>query len=242
MGWISRGAGATGLSLLAAAAACGGSSSQPDGSDDGGADATMQDDGPAGEGSPAEGGRFGPLTCTTPGAYDTSNGGACGVERWSIKTGTDSAAGGVALTPTPTTVPDLVKLSGPTATSSTPRAPPVESTLYALVDVTIQRVKLETDSDYHIVVNQGGSTMITEVPFPMCIKGASPWECAITRARAAIDAKYHPNMNGTDVNDVATIVGVGFWDYEHGQTGAAPNNIELHPVLAVCFGAGCSPY
>jgi hypothetical protein len=28
-----------------------------------------------------------------------------------------------------------------------------------------------------------------------------------------------------------TIVGVGFWDAKHGQTGIAPNGIELHPVL-----------
>lgn len=34
----------------------------------------------------------------------------------------------------------------------------------------------------------------------------------------------------------ATITGVGFFDRAHGQTGAAANVIELHPVLAVVFG------
>jgi hypothetical protein len=29
-----------------------------------------------------------------------------------------------------------------------------------------------------------------------------------------------------------TITGVGFWDILHGQTGVAPNGIELHPVLS----------
>jgi hypothetical protein len=29
----------------------------------------------------------------------------------------------------------------------------------------------------------------------------------------------------------ATITGVGFFDLLHGQTGVAPNGIELHPVL-----------
>ena len=29
----------------------------------------------------------------------------------------------------------------------------------------------------------------------------------------------------------ATIRGVGFFDFLHGQTGVAPNGIELHPVL-----------
>jgi hypothetical protein len=34
----------------------------------------------------------------------------------------------------------------------------------------------------------------------------------------------------------ATITGVGFFDRAHGQTGAAANVIELHPVLAITFG------
>jgi hypothetical protein len=29
----------------------------------------------------------------------------------------------------------------------------------------------------------------------------------------------------------ARVVGVAFFDYNHGQTGVAPNAIELHPVL-----------
>jgi hypothetical protein len=32
-----------------------------------------------------------------------------------------------------------------------------------------------------------------------------------------------------------TITGVGFFDFPHTQTGAAPNQIELHPVLKVVF-------
>ena len=33
----------------------------------------------------------------------------------------------------------------------------------------------------------------------------------------------------------ATITGVGFFDRAHGATGAAPNVIELHPVLSITF-------
>jgi len=29
----------------------------------------------------------------------------------------------------------------------------------------------------------------------------------------------------------ARVVGVAFFDYDHGQTGVAPNAIEFHPVL-----------
>jgi hypothetical protein len=30
----------------------------------------------------------------------------------------------------------------------------------------------------------------------------------------------------------ASVTGVAFFDFHHGQTGVAPNAIELHPILA----------
>jgi hypothetical protein len=30
----------------------------------------------------------------------------------------------------------------------------------------------------------------------------------------------------------AQVTGVAFFDFKHGQTGVAPNAIELHPILA----------
>jgi hypothetical protein len=36
-----------------------------------------------------------------------------------------------------------------------------------------------------------------------------------------------PNQNECN----ATITGVGFFDIVHGQSGVAPNGIELHPAL-----------
>ena len=35
----------------------------------------------------------------------------------------------------------------------------------------------------------------------------------------------------TDLSGRANIAGVGFFDMPYGQTGIAPNAIELHPVL-----------
>ncbi len=45
---------------------------------------------------------------------------------------------------------------------------------------------------------------------------------------------------------VGTVIGVGLFDtYELTSctlpAGFAPNGIELHPVLAICFGQGCDP-
>ena len=39
---------------------------------------------------------------------------------------------------------------------------------------------------------------------------------------------------------VAEIAGVGFWDFPHGQDGAARNYAELHPVTRIKFIAGCA--
>src|SRR6059036_1361944 len=35
-----------------------------------------------------------------------------------------------------------------------------------------------------------------------------------------------------------TVTGVGFFDFLHGQTGVAPNGIELHPVLGFALVSG----
>ena len=42
----------------------------------------------------------------------------------------------------------------------------------------------------------------------------------------------------TNLSGTATLTGVGFFDELHGQTGVAPNGIELHPVLS--FSGSCS--
>ena len=179
----------------------------------------------------------GPLTCPSPGSY-TKNGGGCGSERWDIKTGIDNGASGVSLVPEPTTIAQLVAIAA--AGGGAVRSAPVEKTVWELRDVTLSMIKLETDSDYHIVLSDGPRTMIVEIPYPTCATG-SAWTCFLSRARGTIDAKL--NVGTTPQYPALTVSmwGVGFFDYNHSQTGVAPNAIELHPVLQICFGKGCSP-
>lgn len=40
----------------------------------------------------------------------------------------------------------------------------------------------------------------------------------------------------TELKGKVVIEGVGFWGEIHGQTGVAPNGIELHPVLSFSSG------
>jgi hypothetical protein len=193
-----------------------------------------------------DGGFSGPLTCASPGNYAANCACACGVERWSIKTGSDSASGGVSLLPTLTTIGQLVSIAPPSPfpSSGTPRVSGAETTAFALKDVRLVFARLEDDSDYHLVLSDGTNTMITEVPYPKCVSGG-PWGCLISRARAAVEANIGVSNlmldMGHDHNVIVSVVGVGFWDPEHGQFGVAPNNLELHAILAICFGQGCDP-
>jgi hypothetical protein len=64
-------------------------------------------------------------------------------------------------------------------------------------------------------------------------------------ARSALTKAYGqapgPSSDFADLKGTATVTGVGFFDVKHStpQTGVAPNNIELHPVLRLS-GASCS--
>jgi hypothetical protein len=49
-----------------------------------------------------------------------------------------------------------------------------------------------------------------------------------------------PTSSWQSLGAVVLISGVGFWDFPHGQTGAARNYAELHPVTGIRFISGCA--
>src|SRR2546426_9253541 len=78
---------------------------------------------------------------------------SCGVFRWSVKTGTDGAAGSVnQSSTTPTTISTQRAIPAPLYLPSNSRVSPVETTVYS-IDATITEFALEADSDYHVVVS-----------------------------------------------------------------------------------------
>jgi hypothetical protein len=167
----------------------------------------------------------------------------CGAYRWSVKTGADPDVGSVNPLPKLTTIANLVGLSAPATTPSNGRVSPVETTIYEIRNVTMTYIRMaDDDSDYHHVITDGTHTTIIETPFPGCVNNSSPWLCRITRARAVDDARYAPTINAQFPDVPVSVVGIGFWDELHGQVGVAPNGIELHPILAICYGQDCDPY
>jgi hypothetical protein len=168
--------------------------------------------------------------------------GSCGVERWSVKTGTDADAH-LVNTGTASTTSVATMVSWPAQSSPPPnnRISPYETTVWQ-VSVTLVEYKLESDSDYHLVINDGsGHSMIGEIPDPACVGSSSPFASFIASSRATFDSHYTPNGGFQAANVPVTLTGVGMFDFPHGQTGAAPNQIELHPILSVNFGGPTPP-
>ena len=163
----------------------------------------------------------------------------CGVERWAIKTGTDAGASQVDLQhPKNATIADLIALPAPKPLPTT-RVTPTETTVF-VVNATLSDYKFEGgshgDSDYHLVLEDDqGNTMIAEIPSPSCVGSNSPFATQIASARAAFDAKLAAGSSFQTADVPVQITGVGMFDFPHGQHGAAPNVIELHPVLKIVF-------
>jgi hypothetical protein len=172
-------------------------------------------------------------------AVPTSLFAQCGVERWSVKTGTDADVGLVNLnSSTNTTIAALRAPAAPNPIPANNRVSPWETTEWVL-NATLTQYKLESDSDYHLVLKDaGGLTMIVEIPSPSCVGAGSPFLAGITNARNEFNARFTATTSFQTANIPVQIKGVGMFDFLHGQTGVAPNGIELHPVLDIIFNPG----
>ena len=129
-------------------------------------------------------------------------------------------------------------LPSPGSLPADARIAPTELTTYA-VTANVVKFKLEDDRDIHVVIsdlNDPAQTMIVEFPDAANCDGASTSTHAaeMKAARSALTATYgNPSSSGfRNLSGTATFVGVGFFDFKHGQTGVAPNAIELHPVIS----------
>jgi hypothetical protein len=140
----------------------------------------------------------------------------CGIERWTVKTLQDRPR---LLPPQQTTIHYLVTRAPP---HPLPAARlPFERHIFTVLAAVVL-VRPELDRDLHLVLRSGRDQMIAEAPLPACTARAFPLrrrQMATARAAVRVCAR-------------ARITGVAFFDFDHGQTGVAPNAIELHPILA----------
>lgn len=207
------------------------------------------------------------FACVSLGAACSAFAQCGGQERWAVKDGTDPSAGQVDFTNVQTkTIGDLVGIQHapiPDRGDETTRLVPDETNVVK-VQAHLMQWKMETDSDYHLVLTddteeftQGrgrasGHSVIGEIPDPNCLSGShdefgtsSPFlsigdgSMGISAARTQLENQF-PNADlSGGWNDaggtMVEVVGVTFFDPAHGQTGRAPNNLEIHPIVSIKF-------
>jgi hypothetical protein len=154
---------------------------------------------------------------------------ACGLELWSLKTLSDPQRRLVNLHPRNTTVAAINALPMPHPT------PRTRNTVYERrawrVKAQIVSFKLEDDSDIHLILYWAGRYMIAELPSAACLPRTTRDRRAIVAARATFVRRCgFPTSDRQPLGAVAYVSGVGFWDVPHGQTAAARNYAELHPL------------
>ena len=179
-------------------------------------------------------------------------------ERWAVKTGADADAQALmGQAPTPSTIADLRALEVPAVLPPDGRSDGAEKTVWQLT-ATLQAFRMESDGDYHLVIaDDQNNTMIAEIPNPGDITSPSFFAEQISNARTAFDNHFQlaENINAptapaalgpggaaqvqaAQTQQVAvpvTVTGLGYFDFNHGQLGVAPNAIELHPVINIVF-------
>jgi hypothetical protein len=171
-------------------------------------------------------------------------------QRWSVKTGADAGAANlVGQNPTATTIASMCALAVPASLPPEARSPGAEETVWQ-ISATLAGYKLESDGDYHLVIaDDQGNTMIAEIPDPSQLAQGSFFAQQITAARQAFDSQFGVQTPAKapaagleaaapalkQASEPVTMIGLGFFDFAHGQDGVAPNAIELHPVISIEF-------
>lgn len=170
---------------------------------------------------------------------------ACGRQRWAAKVLADASV--LQLPPANVSIEALRSLPRPDDVDGfdAPRDA-VERKTYR-VRAELLGDKLEQDGDIHLILAQPGNraqTMVAEIPDPNCMQGASrAYINDVAQARLAFVKSYgippvtHFRLQYAPI----TVTGALFFDFGHGQSGASPENAELHPVLAISSSTAPSP-
>jgi len=134
-------------------------------------------------------------------------------ERWAVKTGADADA--QALTgqaPTPSTIADL-RAQNNTMIAEIPNPGDITAPSYFAEQISNARTTF--DNHFQLAENINAPT----APAALGPGGAAQVQAAQTQQVAV----------------PVTVTGLGYFDFNHGQLGVAPNAIELHPVINIVF-------
>jgi hypothetical protein len=153
-----------------------------------------------------------------------------GATRLSIKHANDPDAKLINSTAKDLSVEDLLSMKVPEGTQEldkygSSRIGDFEKSTYR-ISGTLKSIVHRKDGDYYLVMEgKSGAQAVIEVPDPKQCEG-SPILPQITAARNELESKYHPTEEKKDINQPATIEGVGFFGWKgkqgSGGRGSAP--------------------
>lgn len=155
-------------------------------------------------------------------------------DRWDVKTLSDQNGATVNFNSELISISNLISIPETAVVKADSPRFGIEFKTYT-INCHIREYKLSTDGDYHLVLQDLADpsiTMIGEIPDPYCetVKQSIRFN-QITQART--DFKNSLLVTGQVDTSIYTITGIAFYDKVHGQLGAAPNAIEIHPILSI---------
>ena len=158
--------------------------------------------------------------------------GKCGgEERWDIKTLTDQPGRQLNVDMAiPSSIAELAQLAPDFDPRHTPTRQPMERQLYT-IECTIEKVIKEDDEDLHLVLSDGHRTMVGEIVCPFCDEAAQSGRKTLFKN---VFSFFNPFRAKKAYKRYRwSVTGVAFEDFSHGQTGMAPNCVELHPIVDI---------
>jgi hypothetical protein len=162
---------------------------------------------------------------------------ACGDERRLVGAAADRNAALIADFARPAGIADLATLVAPSRPDerSHSRFLPTELTVYE-VSGLLRTVERLPDGDYRLVVadpDHQDSTIFAVSVDPACVS-ASRFAANIVAVRHTLDRQF-AGFSRLEPNQPVTVTGIAFFAKRHGQAGAAPNGVELRPLIGVAF-------
>jgi hypothetical protein len=164
----------------------------------------------------------------------------CGTERWNVKTLSDKKVSRLDFDLSKAEQVSIADVNDKPAHchpgQTLGRFYPEEFKLFEVTGFALV-IKTENDRDYHIGLyaenDEESPSLVVEVVDPTC-PGASnsPEHGRLVSARQQLDDISNADPT-TLLGQELTVVGVGFFDREHGQTGLSNSCMEIHPVLTV---------
>jgi hypothetical protein len=155
--------------------------------------------------------------------------------RVAVKHATDPDAASIDLTPKKTTLAELEKVRRPgdlkddlsNSEYQNKRLDEFEKSTWE-VDANVRSIVQRKDGDYYMVLEDGqGHETVVEVPDPEQCKG-SPLEAQISATRKDLEQRFHPTTETKEINQPATVRGVGFHGFK-GKSGGSSNGSRLMP-------------